>query len=328
MKIRLKPLRDQTMVITGATSAVGASLARKAARRGARLVLAAPDDDALRDLTGELERHGAQAVAVSADLSDLADLRRIVDAALERFGSFDSWVNIPVASLGGAPAEASLADQRRLFDSSYWSVVHGSLAAAPHLKLHGGALVNIGGVPGTRAGPALATVSASRQAVKGFTHALRMELEQEKVPVSVTLITPSTVDAPRAQDIESSGARSAYLADLVAETVLHACQHPLRDLNVGPGGGRIALLGHLAPRLSGRRVPLAAARRAASGEPRPGAAHEEQSGIAVDAGERDGSPRHAVYAVAAHHPLLAAGAVVGLGLLAWHLLGASPRRTD
>jgi NAD(P)-dependent dehydrogenase (short-subunit alcohol dehydrogenase family) len=107
MKIRLKRLRDQVLVITGASSGIGLVTARMAARRGARLVLAARSHEELRCLAGEVVARGGQAVPVTADVGREEDVRRVADAALGRFGGFDTWVNNAGVSIFGRLEEVA-----------------------------------------------------------------------------------------------------------------------------------------------------------------------------------------------------------------------------
>src|SRR4029079_11582679 len=88
-------------------------------------------------------------------------------------------------------------DNRRLFDTNFWGVVYGSLAALPHLKTNGGALLNVGSEVSEAVVPLQGMYSASKHAVKGFTDALRVEIEEiDGAPVSITLIQPTAVDTP------------------------------------------------------------------------------------------------------------------------------------
>jgi short-subunit dehydrogenase len=103
MRPKLKPLREQVIVLTGATSGIGLVTARKAAVRGARLVLAARNEEALRQLVDELKATGTDAIHVVADVGKEEDVRKISDAALARFGGFDTWINdVGVAIYGMA----------------------------------------------------------------------------------------------------------------------------------------------------------------------------------------------------------------------------------
>jgi len=133
MKVRLKPLQDQVIVLTGASSGIGLTTARMAARRGARLVLAARNGAALQQLAEEIQQNGGQAVPVIADVGNEAEVREIARVAQERFGGFDTWINNAGGGIFGRLTEVSTADHRRLFETNFWGVVYGSLEAARHL---------------------------------------------------------------------------------------------------------------------------------------------------------------------------------------------------
>src|SRR4051794_22749038 len=93
MKVRLKPLREQVMVITGASSGIGLATARLAAERGTKLVLAARSGEELQRLAKQIQTQGGEAIPVVADVGHEEDVHRIADTALQRFGRFDTWVN-------------------------------------------------------------------------------------------------------------------------------------------------------------------------------------------------------------------------------------------
>src|SRR5271163_3533758 len=99
--IRLKPLARQVVVITGATSGIGLSTARAAAGRGARVVLAARNEEALKDVEADLKSKGGKVVHVVADVGRESDVRRIAEAAIAAFGGFDTWVNNAGVSIFG-----------------------------------------------------------------------------------------------------------------------------------------------------------------------------------------------------------------------------------
>src|SRR5579883_3604801 len=101
MKVNLKKLSDQVIVITGATSGIGLATARAAARQGAKLVLAARNEEALQQLVDEIVSAGGQAVSVPADVRKREDVERIADTAIQRFGDFDTWVNDAGGSIFG-----------------------------------------------------------------------------------------------------------------------------------------------------------------------------------------------------------------------------------
>ena len=196
MAVSLKKLNEQIMVITGASSGIGLVTARMAAKRGARLVLSARSEEELRELTEQIKANGGQAIAVRADVGGAEDVRRLAQAAQEQFGGFDTWVNNAGVSIYGKLSEVSIEDMRRVFETNFWGLVYGSLEAARQLKERGGAIINIGSTLSDRAIPMQGIYSASKHAVKGFTDALRMELESEGATIFVSLIKPGAIDTP------------------------------------------------------------------------------------------------------------------------------------
>ena len=254
-KIRLKPLADQVMVITGASSGIGRATAEAAADKGAKLVLVSRDGEALKQMADAFQRVGTDAVAVTADVGVEADHRRILETALERFGRVDTWVNNAGVSIFGRIEDVSFDDQRRLFDTNFWGVVYGSVVALSYLKEHGGALINLGSEVSDVAVPLQGVYSASKHAVKGYTDALRIELQDEGAPVSVTLIKPAAIDttfvhnAKNYLDVEAKLPPPVYAPGIVADAILYAAEHPIRDVYVGGASKATSAFARYAPNL-------------------------------------------------------------------------------
>ena len=249
MSIQLKPVKEQVIVITGASSGIGLTTARMAAAEGARLVLAARNGDALDQLAAELRFKGAQVCTVAADVGVAEDVARIGAAAIAQFGRIDTWINNAGASVYGRLEDTPLADHHRVMQTNYWGIVHGSLEALKHLRQRGGgAIINLGSEISDRALPLQGPYSASKHAVKGFTDALRTELEHEQVPVSLTLIKPGSIDTPftlhakNLMDKEPALPPPIYAPELVARAILHAAAHPVRDQFVG-GAAKLMSVG-------------------------------------------------------------------------------------
>src|SRR3569833_1373855 len=196
MKIKLKPVREQVIVITGATSGIGLATAKQAAKRGASVVLNARAEEDLQIVAQEINELGAQVAYVAGDVADIEAMRNLAQTAIREFGRIDTWVNNAGVSMYGLLEEVSIVDARRLFDTNYWGTVHGSLVALEHLKRSGGALINVGSELSEAVIPLQGHYNASKHALKGFTETLRIELEKEKAPVSVTLVEPSAIDTP------------------------------------------------------------------------------------------------------------------------------------
>jgi short-subunit dehydrogenase len=248
-----KNLDQQVLVITGASSGIGLATARMAAQLGARVVLAAREEEQLLDAVQDIRTAGGQAIHVVADVSDPGDVTRLADRAVAEFGGIDTWVNNAGLSIYGRAEEVPVEDARRLFDVNYWGVVNGSLAALPHLRLTEGTLINVGSIVSDRAVPLQGHYSASKHAVKGFTDALRMELEEQADPVAVTLIKPASIDTPFPEharnylEMEPQLPPPVYAPEVVARAILACAEQPRREVIVGGGGRMITALGKLAP---------------------------------------------------------------------------------
>lgn len=256
MPIRLKPLDQQTIVITGASSGIGLATARRAAAAGARVVLAARNEDALREAVEGIERDGGSAAYCVADVADYGYPEAVGAVAKERFGGFDSWVNNAAAAIYARLTEVSETEHKQIFDAGYFGTVAGSLYAAKELRARGGgALINVGSVLSERAVPIQGAYSAMKHAVLGFTEALRMELDEAKSGVSVTLIKPASIDTPYPEHARNKLDRPAaippvhYHPDLVAEAICFACATPRRELLVGGQGYLITKFGNMFPGL-------------------------------------------------------------------------------
>src|SRR5687767_10722396 len=254
---RPKKLKDQVIVITGASSGIGLATARMAARHGARVVLAARNRGDLKLVTDEINANGGRAIAVETDVADEAAVTRLGEAALLEFGTVDTWVNNAGLSIYGKLTAVPLADKRKLFDVNFWGVVHGCRTAIRLMKHWGGVLINIGSEVSDIAIPLQGIYAASKHAVKGYTDALRMELEHDRIPIAVTLVKPSAINTPypeHARNYLEDGVPAlpppVYSPEVVAEAILRCAERPVRDIIVGGAGRMQVALGTIAPRLA------------------------------------------------------------------------------
>ncbi|HZV97370.1 MAG TPA: SDR family oxidoreductase [Methylophilaceae bacterium] len=240
MAISHKPIEEQVIVVTGATSGIGLATALLAAQRGARLVLIARSEDILKALVEQIKEIGSEAIYIVADVGDYDSMNKAAQAAVQHFGCIDTWVNNAGVSIYSRLEETEEADSRRLFETNFWGVVNGSRAALPYLKASGGALINVGSEVSDAVIPLQGMYSASKHAVKGYTDALRVELEDvEDAPISITLIQPTAVNTPFPQHAKNYMDKEPKLPTpmiepvQVAEAILKAATSGGRDVKVG-----------------------------------------------------------------------------------------------
>jgi NAD(P)-dependent dehydrogenase (short-subunit alcohol dehydrogenase family) len=324
MNLALKPSSQQIIVVTGASSGIGLVTARMAAKQGARVVVAARNAPALHRLVREIEEQGGQALAVPTDVTHDNDVHRLAEAAIRRFGGFDTWVNNAGISIYGRIEEVSLEDQRQLFETNFWGLVYGSKVAVEHLRRRGGALINVGSVLSDRAIPLQGMYSASKHAVKAFTDALRMELEHDGLPVSVTLVKPSAINTPYTTHarnylpVEPQNPPPVYAPELVAHAILRAAQVPTRDIVIGGGGRAITMAGVYAPRLIDKVMEwtmfnLQKSKHATS---KPHDALYQPGEDLHAEGDYPGYVRRtSTYLAASEHPIVTAAMAIGAGLM-------------
>ena len=324
MSLRLKPIDEQVIVITGASSGIGLATARMAARRGARVLLAARGAEALDRAVDGIRSDGGVARRVNVDVTRPGDLERLAQTAITEFGCFDTWVNCAAVAIYGRVDEVPLADQRRLFETNFWGVVHGSLAALPRLRSSGGALINIGSMVSDVAIPLQGIYSASKHAVKAYTNALRLEVEAEGAPVSVTLIKPGAIDTPYFEHARNYMEREpkppppVYAPDAVARAILRCAVHPVREVIVGGAARAMITAASLSPRMADRVMERTMFSAQKSDRPTGGQTDNLYRPDPTGPRERGryAGPvlQHSVYTSAVLHPARTMLAAAGVGL--------------
>ena len=320
MKFLLLPICEQVVVITGASSGIGLVTATEAADRGARVVLAARNEHDLQAAVDRSRAKGGRAIHVAADVSDPQQVERIADAAVSEFGRIDTWVNNAAVSVYGRVVELPIEDLRRQMDVNYWGPVYGSRVVVRHLRERGGALINVASALSDRAIPLQGNYCAAKHALKAFSDALRMELEEEGVPISVTLVKPASIDTPffdKAKTylgVEPQPVPPVYAPEVVAEVILAAAQRPVREIFAGGAGAKLSAA-RFAPRLADKymeRWTFADQRTDTPAMPdRP---HNLYAPVAHDGGERGRNWRghtraSSIYTTAVLHPAVTAGAL-------------------
>jgi short-subunit dehydrogenase len=296
MSVNLKPLDQQVIVLTGASSGIGLCTAILAAERGAQLVLVARSADTLQSLVTQILSNGGEAIHVVADVADRQQMLQVAQAAIDHFGRIDTWINDAGVSSYSRLDEISEDDSRRIFETNFWGVVNGSLIALPYLRKQGGALINVGSEVSEEVVPLQGMYSASKHAVKGFTDALRVEIEIiDKAPVSITLIQPTAVNTPFPHNAKNYMDREPKLPtpmidpEQVAEAILKAATEGGRDVKVGMMAVINTTMSKFLPSLGDRVAALQADRQQEDGPPRNPEGTLYQAG---HAGRIYGQPPH------------------------------------
>ena len=261
MAVHLKPLNEQVVVITGASSGIGRQSAVRFARAGAKVVCVARNAEALASVVAEVTVAGGTAASAVADVADYGQLKAAAEFAVNEYGRIDTWVNDAGVGMYTKLLDTPIEDDRRLFETNFWGIVHGCRIAVPYLlKAGGGALINLGSEVSDVSIPVQGMYATSKHAILGFTDALRQEVLHDGLPVSVTLIKPAAINTPFPRHAKNNLDRDAtlpapvYAVDLVADQILYAAQYGGRELYAGGGGRVMAFLGRQFPGLMDRAM--------------------------------------------------------------------------
>jgi short-subunit dehydrogenase len=198
-------LPGQIVIVTGASAGIGEAIARRLVRGGASVVISARRQDRLEALARELDPSGARVLAVAGDITLDADRRRLVEAALAKFGRIDALVNNAGYGTRG-PVEVVPVDLiRKNFETNVFSLIALTQLVVPAMRERGsGCIVNIGSVAGKIARPLSSIYDSTKHALEALTDGLRGELRP--FGVRVTLIRPGFI---LTEFVEAANAASA-----------------------------------------------------------------------------------------------------------------------
>jgi NAD(P)-dependent dehydrogenase (short-subunit alcohol dehydrogenase family) len=262
----------RTCVITGAGSGIGRALAVELAGRGARLALSDVDKSAVEATAESCRGLGVEARGYGLDVTDRSAVLAHAEEVVRDFGAAHLVVNNAGVALHGPVTELTEADFRWVMDIDFWGVVHGSQAFLPHLIAAGdGQLANVSSAFGLIAVPKQAAYNAAKFAVRGFTEALRQEMQLAGTGVAVSCIHPGGVRTAIARNARATASEDksemAQTFDKLARTsppraartILKGLEQDRARILVGPDAWFMAAL----PRLLGGRYGRVVARTAA-----------------------------------------------------------------
>jgi short-subunit dehydrogenase len=313
-------LQGAAVVVTGASSGIGRAAARRFARKGADLVLAARSEQSLRAVVAECEAAGARAIAVPTDVTDAKAVEALAHRAVREFGRIDVWVNDAAVMAFGAIGEVPPDVQHQVVATNLLGTMHGARAVLPTMREQcRGVIVNVASLYAKMTTPYVSAYATSKFGVLGFSQVLRQELQADP-GIHVTTVLPGSMDTPIFQHAANYTGRKVQPVPPVgsperaARAVVRSAEHPRRRRVVGQSQ-HLATVGHaLAPRTYTKVVPYAMRLVAITEAPMPhhdGNVFEPMPDVdAVTGGWRSPVRR----------------ALVGAGVLALAAAGAAVRR--
>lgn len=326
-----RPLSDQVVVVTGASDGIGRATARMFGEAGATVFAAARDAESLRSLAEEV---GDRVVPVPTDVTDPAAVEDLAATAVDRAGRIDTWVNAAAVHEYAWFEDTEPSEFAQVLQTNVMGQVHGAYAALPRLSANdaGGVLIGVSSVEGARAVPLQAPYVTSKWALRGFYDTIRMEMTLRHPKVKVTTILPASIDTPIFEHARTKldhlpkPPPPLYAPDVVARAILHAAQHPQRELPVGGAAAQFLLGQRFAPALMdwvlSRR--FAAVRGQQTDQPNPGAdnlaapMHRGSERGAVERSMSSVKERSLFTELVWQHPMVKRGLVAGaLGVLGW-----------
>ncbi len=232
-------MKNRVIVVTGASSGIGEAVAVMAASRGASVTLIARRDDALKQVAA---RCGAQSMAVAADMTDRAAVRRAVAAVIGRFGHIDVWINNAGQGITRLPSELTGDDIDTMMNVNVKTALYGMQEVLPHFKeRNAGHIINVSSMLG-RIPYALhrSAYNGAKHFLNALTANFRTEFASSHPGIRFSLISPGMVATPFGVNAHHGGADSRTLpdtqsAEAVAEVILSAISRGRDDVYTRSG---------------------------------------------------------------------------------------------
>ncbi|CAN5582946.1 SDR family oxidoreductase [soil metagenome] len=256
MKINLKPISVQVVVIFGASSGIGRLTALEMAKRGAKVCGAARSVEGLKSLVEEIESDGGEAFFVEADAADFSAVKAVADKCVERYGRIDTWIHNAGAFLFATVEKTDAEEYKRVIEVNLLGQIYGAKAALPYMKKNGGALIHVTSVEAIRTAPYQSAYGASKHGVHGFLQVLRVELAHDEIPISVTEILPAAINTPiyekgrNKMPFKMRPVPPIYHPQIVADAILYAAENPVRDLVAGAAGLGVVYAERVSPQIA------------------------------------------------------------------------------
>lgn len=190
----MKTVQGKVAAITGAGSGIGRATAKLLAQKGCHVAISDVNEKGLAETAEQCGASGVKVLAARVDVANRGEVEAWAAQAARELGGVNIIINNAGVALGSTIEDMRYEDFEWLMNINFWGVVHGTKAFLPHLKAAGdGHIVNISSVFGLIGVPTQGAYNAAKFAVKGFTEALRQELEIEGLPIGVTSVHPGGI---------------------------------------------------------------------------------------------------------------------------------------
>jgi NAD(P)-dependent dehydrogenase (short-subunit alcohol dehydrogenase family) len=251
---RKKPVSEQVVVVTGASSGLGRAIARAAAERGAKVVVTGRNEEALSDCVSEIERAGSEGLSVPADCTEQDQVELVAAQAIERFGRIDTYVANAIVTVYSEAERLTPEELRRVMDVNFFGTVYGYWASLPHLRASKGTFLHISSALAYRGIPLQAAYCSSKAGLRAFFESARVEEQKAGTGVDISLVLPGAINTPQfdrgRQKIgyQPQPVPPIYQPEPYAEAALHCMERPIRELPVSWGAQKLLWGQKLAPR--------------------------------------------------------------------------------
>jgi NAD(P)-dependent dehydrogenase (short-subunit alcohol dehydrogenase family) len=270
-----KPLREQVVVVTGASSGLGRAIARLAGERGAKVVVTARNAEALDACVAEIEHAGSEALAVPGDVTDRDQVERVVGAAVERFGRIDTYVANAIVTVYAEAERLEAEELRRVWEVNFFGVVYGYWAALPHLRESRGTFLHVSSALAYRGIPLQAAYCSTKAGLRAFLESARVEEQKAGTGVAISLVLPGAINTPQFdRDRQKIGYQPQpvppiYQPEPFAEATLRCAEHPIRELPISWGAQKLLWGQKLSPRAGDWVLRRTGWKSQHTGEPKP-----------------------------------------------------------
>ncbi len=230
----MKNIEGKVVIITGASSGLGEAAAKMLSENGAIVVLGARREERINALAKEINQHGGKALAVKTDVTELSQVKNLIDSAVNTFGRIDVLINnaglMPLSPLENLRTD----DWDKMIDVNIKGVLYGIAAALPYMKTQkSGQFINVSSVSGHVLNPGAAVYAGTKHAVRAISEGLRQEVKPYHI--RTTIVSPGAVATELPNSVTDESARdglktwygeNALPVDSFARVVLFAVSQP------------------------------------------------------------------------------------------------------